>query len=125
MEDKLTKLLTFFRKSHGTQHSLLTMLEKWKSGIHNGAYVSVLFMDLSEAFDTINHDLMLTKLKAYGFPTNTLNLMHSYSKNRKQKVQINNKFSLEINVIAVVPQESIDEPLLLNLIINDLLLFTQ
>ena len=82
-------------------------------------------MDLSEAFDTINHDLMLTKLKAYGFPTNTLNLMHSYSKNRKQKVQINNKFSLEINVIAVVPQESIDEPLLLNLIINDLLLFTQ
>ena len=82
-------------------------------------------MDVSEAFDTINHDLMLTKLKAYGFPTNTLNLMHSYSKNRKQKVQINNKFSLEINVIAVVPQESIDEPLLLNLIINDLLLFTQ
>ena len=82
-------------------------------------------MDLSEAFDTINHDLMLTKLKAYGFPTNTLNLMHSYSINRKQEVQINNKFSLEINVIAEVPQESIDELLLLNLIINDLLVFTQ
>ena len=82
-------------------------------------------MDLSEAFDTINHDLMLTKLKAYGFPTNTLNLMHSYSINRKQEVQINNKFSLEINVIAEVPQESIGELLLLNLIINDLLFFTQ
>ena len=82
-------------------------------------------MDLSEAFDTINHDLMLTKLKAYGFPTNTLNLMHSYSINRKQEVQINNKFSLEINVIAEVPQESNDELLLLNLIINDLLFFTQ
>ena len=51
--------------------------------------------------------------------------MHSYSINRKQKVQINNKFSLEINVIAEVPQESIDELLLLNLIINDLLFFTQ
>ena len=82
-------------------------------------------MDVSEAFDTINHDLMLTKLKACGFPTNTLNLMHSYSINRKQEVQINNKFSLEINVIAEVPQESIDELLLLNLIINDLLFFTQ
>ena len=82
-------------------------------------------MDVPEAFDTINHDLMLTKLKAYGFPTNTLNLMHSYSINRKQEVQINNKFSLEINVIAEVPQESIDELLLLNLIINDLLVFTQ
>ena len=67
MEDKLTKCLTGFRKLHGTQHSLLTMLGKWKRGIDNGAYVSVLFMDLLKAFDTINYDLILVKLKAYGF----------------------------------------------------------
>ena len=59
------------------------MLEKWKRGIDNGAYVSALFMDLSKAFDTINHDLMLAKLKAYGFSTNALNLMYSCLKNRK------------------------------------------
>ena len=75
MEDKLTKCLTCFRKFHGTQHSLLTMPEKWKRGIDNGAYASVLFMDLSKSFDTINHDLMLAKLKAYGFSTNALNLI--------------------------------------------------
>ena len=83
MEDKLTKCLTCFRKFHGTQHPLLTMPEKWKRGIDNGAYASVLFMDLSKSFDTINHDLMLAKLKAYGFSTNALNLIHSYLKNRK------------------------------------------
>ena len=68
-EDKLTKCLTRFRKSHGTQHSLLTILEKWNRGIYNGAYVSALFMVLSKAFDTINHNLMLAKLKEYGFST--------------------------------------------------------
>ena len=73
MEDKFAKCLTGFRKSHGTQHSSLTMLEKWKRGI-------------DKAFDTINHDLMLAKLKTYRFSTNTLILMHSYLKNRKQKV---------------------------------------
>ena len=85
MEDKLAKLLTGFRKSNGTQHSLLTMLEKWKRIIGNGACVSALFMDFSKVFDTINHDLMLAKLKEYGFSTSTSNLMHSYLKNRKQK----------------------------------------
>ena len=47
-------------------------------------------MDLSRAFDTINHDLLLAKLKAYGFSFNALDLMRSYVKNRKQSVQINN-----------------------------------
>ena len=83
MGDKLTKCLTGFRKWHGTQHLLLTILEKWRRRTDNGAYVSALFRDLSKAFDTINHDLLLAKLKAYPLSTNALNLMHSYVKNRK------------------------------------------
>ena len=60
------------------------------------------FLDISKVFDTINHDLLLANLKAYGFSPNELKLMHSYLSNRKQQVQINNKFSSGSTVIAWV-----------------------
>ena len=101
------------------------MLEKWKRALDNGEHVSALFMDLSKALDTINHDLLITKLKAYGFSKEALKLMKSYLKNRKQKVQINNKISSERDVIARVSQGSIDGPLLFNLFINDLVFFIE
>ena len=83
MKDKLSKCLTGFRKSHGTQHLLVTMLEKWKKAVDKGEYVSAVFMDLSRAFDTINHDLLLAKLKAYGFSLNAVELMGSYLNKQK------------------------------------------
>ena len=125
MKDKLSKCFSGFKKSHGIQHLLVTMLEKWKKAFDKGEYVSALFMDLSKAFDTINHDLLLAKLKAYGFSLNAVKLMCSYLKNRKQQVQINNKFSSKNIVVPRVPQGSIDGPLLFNLFINDLIFFIQ
>ena len=67
METKIPKCVTDFRKSHGTQHSLIVMLEKWKKALDKEENMSAIFMDLSKAFDTIDHGLLLTKLKACGF----------------------------------------------------------
>ena len=67
MEDKPSKCLTGFRKSHICNPTFVTMLENWKKGVGKGECASALFLDLSKAFDTINHELLLAKLKAYRF----------------------------------------------------------
>ena len=69
------------------------MLEKWKKTLDKLENVCTIFMDLSKAFDTINHDLLLAKLKVYGFSENALTLMCSYLKDRRQAVQVKNNFS--------------------------------
>ena len=82
-----------------------------------------MYVDLSKAFDTINHDLLLAKLRAYGFSTSVLNLLYSNLKNRTQNVVINKKINSSEVVIAGVPQGSIDLPLVFNLFINELIFF--
>ena len=57
------------------------MLAKWKSTLGKGKQVGAVFMDLSNAFDKINHDLLIVKLEAYGFSNNSLLFMLSYFKN--------------------------------------------
>ena len=78
MEDKLSKLLTGFRKNHSTQHCLINMLEKWKNTLDKGGFVCAMFIDLSKAFDTMNHDFLIAKLGAYGFQKDALSFMKSY-----------------------------------------------
>ena len=103
-------------KSNETQHLRVTMIERWKSNWPGRECVSASFLDFSKAFDTVNHGLLLAKLKAYGFSLNALKLVHNYLNNRKQQVQMNNKFSSESTIIAGVPQGFIDGLLLYNLL---------
>ena len=67
-------------------------------------------MDLSKAFDTLNHDLLIAKLYAYGFGKNALKLIQSYLSDRWQRTKINTSYSTW----------SVLGPLLFNLYINDL-----
>ena len=98
------------------------MQEKWEKGLSKEVNMSAMFIDSPKVFDTTNHDLLLSKLPAYGFSKQTLSFRCSYLKNSRWRVQINNKFSSLKEVIAGVPQGSIDEPLIFNLFINDIFL---
>ena len=93
----------------------MSMLEKWKLCIDNKGFAGGLLMDLSKAFDTINHQLLLPKLHAYGFSQQALAIVCSYLSNRKQRIKINNVFSSWKDLILGEPQGSVIEPLIFNI----------
>ena len=107
MKDKLSNILTGFRKGHSAQHSLLIMIEKWKRALDENMKVGAIFMDLSKAFDTLNHRLLLAKLKAYGLQPTALKQMENYLTGRFQRRKVSNSYSLWSETKAGVPQESI------------------
>ena len=80
-------------------------------------------MDLSKAFDTINHSLLLAKVEAYGFSMTSLKLKQSYLCNRFQRTSVNASFSDWKEIETGVPQRSILGPLLFNIFLNDIFYF--
>ena len=67
MEAKLSKYLAGFRRNHNTQHALLIMIESWRALQNKGQKVCAIIMDLSKAFGTLNHKLLLKKTASLWF----------------------------------------------------------
>ena len=61
-----------YRAKHNAQYALLKMIETWRAMLNKGNKVGPIIMDLSKAFDMLNHNLLLCKLKAYDFNKNAL-----------------------------------------------------
>ena len=78
MKDKLSKQLTGFIKNLSTQHCLSCRSDIWTKVLDKAGYICAIFMDLSKAFDTLNHDLLIAKSGAYGFETDALRYIKSY-----------------------------------------------
>ena len=109
-----------FRDKHSTEFAAVELVDRVMEQLDKGNCAISIFMDLSKAFDTLDHKILLQKLRYYGLQNTPLRWFDSYLTGRLQYVEVNGACSDSLPITTGVPQGSILGPLLFIIYMNDI-----